>query len=242
MTSKVMEQKPVADWKTGWDIATILEALKEYYPLATSDNFVSSYEKWYLLYKSMRSSIGLLRKLYSEHLITSFSDIGDMPVEHEVTLLSKFSKVFTNFHYPHKDWGSNKSFPTDLSDALDKDEAYKAEPSLMDLLRVTQVIMNKWEKDHFQAQGSPPPTTPSAHVLMLRLRPRTSRRLLANTARAVDALAKARRVPPEGDAWVEQRGSLGRLQGLQSHGRRQHRFIFIQTHGLLEVRVQVRPV
>jgi hypothetical protein len=35
MTSKVMEQKPVADWKTGWDIATILEALKEYYPLAT---------------------------------------------------------------------------------------------------------------------------------------------------------------------------------------------------------------
>ena len=121
MTSKVMEQKPVADWKTGWDIATILEALKEYYPLATSDNFVSSYEKWYLLYKSMRSSIGLLRKLYSEHLITSFSDIGDMPVEHEVTLLSKFSKVFTNFHYPHKDWGSNKSFQTDLSDTLDKD-------------------------------------------------------------------------------------------------------------------------
>ena len=36
---------------------TILEALKECYPLAASDNFVSSYNKWYLLYKSMWSSI-----------------------------------------------------------------------------------------------------------------------------------------------------------------------------------------
>jgi len=61
-----------------------------------------------------------------------------MPAEHEVTLLFKFSKVFTNFRNPHKDWGSNKSFQTDLSDALDKDEAYKAKPSLTDLLRVTQ--------------------------------------------------------------------------------------------------------
>jgi hypothetical protein len=75
-----------------------------------------------------------------------------MPTEHEVTLLSKFSKVFTNFHNPRKDWGSNKLFQTDLSDALDKDDAYKAKPSLTNLLRVTQVIMNKWEKYDFQAQ------------------------------------------------------------------------------------------
>ena len=38
--------------------------------------------------------------------------------------------------------GYNKSFQTDLSDDLDKDEAYKVKPSLTDLLRVTQVIMN----------------------------------------------------------------------------------------------------
>lgn len=55
------------------DISTILEALKGCYPLVASDNSVSTYEKWYLLYKSIRTTItvdqyniALLRKQYSE--------------------------------------------------------------------------------------------------------------------------------------------------------------------------------
>jgi len=32
MTSKVMERVPVPDWKTGWEVSTILEALRECYP------------------------------------------------------------------------------------------------------------------------------------------------------------------------------------------------------------------
>jgi len=46
MISKVTERKPVADRKTGWDIATILEDLNECYPLAMSENFVRSYKMW----------------------------------------------------------------------------------------------------------------------------------------------------------------------------------------------------
>ena len=34
MTSKFMEHVPVLDWKTGWEVALILEALRECYPLA----------------------------------------------------------------------------------------------------------------------------------------------------------------------------------------------------------------
>ena len=29
MTSKVMERMPVPDWKTGWEVSTILEALRQ---------------------------------------------------------------------------------------------------------------------------------------------------------------------------------------------------------------------
>jgi hypothetical protein len=52
MTSKVMERVPVPDWKTGWEVSTILEALRECYPLAALDNFVSTYDKSYTLYRT----------------------------------------------------------------------------------------------------------------------------------------------------------------------------------------------
>jgi hypothetical protein len=52
MTSKFMERVPVPDWKTGWEVSTILEALRECYPLAALDNLVSNYNKWYTLYRT----------------------------------------------------------------------------------------------------------------------------------------------------------------------------------------------
>ena len=130
MTSKVMERVPVADWKTEWEVTLIIEALKECYPLTTSDNLVSTYEKWYKLYKSKRktitvdqNNIALSRMQFSEHLI---ADFDEMPVEHEAALLSKFVSVFTHFHNPHKDYGSNRLFHNDLKEALEKDAAYTA--------------------------------------------------------------------------------------------------------------------
>jgi hypothetical protein len=57
MTSKVMERVPVSDWKIGWEVSLILEALRECCPLAALDNLVSTYDKWYNLYKSIRKTI-----------------------------------------------------------------------------------------------------------------------------------------------------------------------------------------
>ena len=39
MTSKVMARIPVADWKTDWEVSTIIEALRECYPLTADDSF-----------------------------------------------------------------------------------------------------------------------------------------------------------------------------------------------------------
>ena len=44
MTSKVMERVPVADWKTEWKVSLFIEALKECYPLTTSDNLVKTFD------------------------------------------------------------------------------------------------------------------------------------------------------------------------------------------------------
>jgi hypothetical protein len=38
MTAKVMVCVPVPDWKTGWEVSLIIEALKECYPLEALDN------------------------------------------------------------------------------------------------------------------------------------------------------------------------------------------------------------
>ena len=51
LTSKVMSRIPVVDWKTGWDVSTIFEALTECYPLTAVDSYVSTYDKWSALYK-----------------------------------------------------------------------------------------------------------------------------------------------------------------------------------------------
>ena len=42
ITSKVMARVPVADWK---EVSTIIEALRECYPLTADDSFVSTYDK-----------------------------------------------------------------------------------------------------------------------------------------------------------------------------------------------------
>ena len=115
----------------GWEVSLILEVLRECYPLAALDNLVSTYDKWYNLYKSMRktttvnqANIALSRKQFSEQLISALADYGDMPADSEALLLSKFEKVCTQFHNPRKDYGSNRLFQTDLKEALEKDAAY----------------------------------------------------------------------------------------------------------------------
>ena len=152
MTSKVMERVPVLDWKVGWEVS-----LRECYPLTALDNLVSTYDKWYNLYKSMwktitvdQANIALTRKQFSEQLISALADYGDMPADSEALLLSKFEKVFTHFHNPRKDYGSNRLFQNDLKEALEKDAAYTAKPSLQGLLTATQLVMNSWEKDAFR--------------------------------------------------------------------------------------------
>ena len=88
MTSKVMERVSVADWKMECEVSLIIEALKECYPLTTSDNLVSTYDKWYKLYKSMRKTItidqyniALTRKQFSGQLIATLADYGEIPIE-----------------------------------------------------------------------------------------------------------------------------------------------------------------
>ena len=101
MTSKVMERVLVPDWKVGWEVSTILEALRECYPIAALDNLVSTYDKWYNLYKSPRTTItvdqnniALTREQFSEQLISALADFGDMPADLEALFLSKFTPTF----------------------------------------------------------------------------------------------------------------------------------------------------
>ena len=84
----LMERVPVPNWKVGWEVSTILEALRECYPLVALDNLVSTYDKWYTLYKSMRTTItvdqnniALIRKQFSEQLISALADFGDLPAD-----------------------------------------------------------------------------------------------------------------------------------------------------------------
>ncbi len=94
----------------------IIEALRECYPLTADDSFVSTYDKLAALYKSIQKTITVdqanidqLRKSYSERLISD----------------------------PSKEFGGNRLFQLNLDEALGKDAAYMAKPSLSGLLTAT---------------------------------------------------------------------------------------------------------
>jgi hypothetical protein len=80
-----------------------------------------------------QNNIALTRKQFSEQLISALADFGDMSADSEALLLSKFEKVFTNFHKPRKDYGSNRLFQNDLKEALERNAAYTTKPSLQGL-------------------------------------------------------------------------------------------------------------
>ena len=80
-------------------------------------------------------NIALLRKQHSEVPIGSLADYGDMPAKHKADFLDRFAGVFTIYHNPHNDYGSNRLFQSDLKEVLEKDEAYTAKPSLTGLLK-----------------------------------------------------------------------------------------------------------
>ena len=85
-----MARVPVADWRTDREVSTIIEALGVCYSLTADVSFVSTYDKWAALYKSMQKTITVdqanidqLRKSYSERLFSAMADYSDMPAERE---------------------------------------------------------------------------------------------------------------------------------------------------------------
>ena len=101
LTSKVMARVPVADWRTDWVVSTIIEAVRECYPLTADDSFVSTYDKWAALYKSMQKTNTV-----------------------DQLLQASISKVFTHLSNPSKEFRGKRLFQLDLNDALRKAAAY----------------------------------------------------------------------------------------------------------------------
>ena len=62
-------------------------------------------------------NIAQTRRQFSEQLIAALVDYGEIPIEHEAALLSKFVSFFIHFHYRHKDYGSNRLFHNDLKES-----------------------------------------------------------------------------------------------------------------------------
>ena len=74
-------------------------------------------------------------------LISALADYGDKSADRESLFLGKFAKVLTHLSNPT---GGNHLFQLDLNEALGKDAAYMAKPSLSGLLTATQ----HWEIDY----------------------------------------------------------------------------------------------
>ena len=116
-TSAVMSKNRVACWQTDWDVATVIEALEEVFPLQPGDRFVSTVDKWKehirLLRKSTKvdqANLAGLRRDLIQPLIQMKHEVGDIPEDKRSAFLKDIATCLTCSSNPNKQSRGNDEF------------------------------------------------------------------------------------------------------------------------------------
>ena len=91
-----------------------------------------------------QANIALTRKQFSSRPLEVSEDLFEFTEDKRLRIGWHVA------HNPHKDYGSNRLFQSNLKEALEKDAVYTTKPSLQGLLTAAQLVMNSWEKDAFR--------------------------------------------------------------------------------------------
>ncbi len=158
-------------WTTDWDVATILKALEELYPMRPEDRHLAHSSKWHQIVIDARKKARIRpndmdqsRRDTIHEWSTAEDSIGPIPDLNNDEILKDLSRCFTSKDNPAGTSTSNVQFQRDLSTIIRADNEYHSNPTLGRLCEMIAGIMHTWERltAETNRMGGHVPSAPSS--------------------------------------------------------------------------------
>ena len=124
-------------WTVDWDVATIIEALEELYPLQAEHRHLDMGSRWQQVIDRSNTRIRIqadnmaqVQRDTIQEWNSGATTIGPIPPSMNERVLKGLSQSFTHRDNPHGHGHSNIAFQRDLDELLEADAEYQDNPSL----------------------------------------------------------------------------------------------------------------
>ena len=142
-----------------WDVATIVEALEELYPLQAEHKHLDFGSRWQQVVDMSVSKVRVqsdrMEQVRSDTIYewsSGISTIGPIPRNLQTRILTRLAQSFTHRDNPHGNSNPNIAFQRDLDEAMEADDEYRTNPSLPRLCHLLAELAYKWEKIESQSR------------------------------------------------------------------------------------------
>ena len=157
--SETATRHPITShWTVDWDVATVIVALEELYPLQAEHKHLDLGSRWQQVIDKSNSRVRIQSdNMEQVRLDTIFEwgggalTIGPIPRNLNKLVLTSLSQSFTHRDNPHETSNPNIAFQRDLDELLEADAEYNDSPSLSRLCSIVAELAFRWEK--LETQG-----------------------------------------------------------------------------------------
>ncbi len=146
-------------WTVDWDVATIIEALEELYPLQAEHKHLELGSRWQqVIDNSVRrvriqlDNMEQVRRDTIHEWSGGASTIGPIPCNLNKRALRSLSQSFTHRENPHENSNPNIAFQRDLDELIEADGEFSDSPSLSRLCSLVAELVHRWEKLEMQSR------------------------------------------------------------------------------------------
>ena len=124
-------------WTIDWDVATIIEALEELYPLQAEHKHLDFGSRWQQVVdrsvRRVRVQSDRMEQVRSDTIYEWSSGIstkGPIPRNLQTRILTRLAQSFTHRDNPYGNSNPNIASQRDLDEAMEADDEYRTNPSL----------------------------------------------------------------------------------------------------------------
>jgi hypothetical protein len=146
-------------WTVDWDVATIIEALEELYPLQAEHRHLDFGSRWQqvidrsnLRIRVQSDNMTQVQRDTIQEWNSASTTIGPIPNSMNERVLKGLVQSFTHRDNPHGHGNSNIAFQRDLDELLESDHEYRTNPSIARLCYLVADLINRWEKLEMQSR------------------------------------------------------------------------------------------
>ena len=129
-------------WTTDWDVATIIQALEELFPLRPEDRHLATSSQ---MARILTTDMDQSRRDTFNEWSSAEDRIDPIPYLSNYEILKDLSRCFTSKDNPAGTSKSNVQFQRDLNAMIQGDQDYHTSPTLARLCEMVAHIMYQWE-------------------------------------------------------------------------------------------------